>query len=261
MAPPPSSPSNSLPPSPSPKSPSRSETQSPTAYSPIPPRKTISVYTSLPPSLSASNHASNIGRDAYVSPSLNEVRAYRDTGPVELPTRKPTRKPTPQSLPPGPPAIEIEGGLEVVETRESSNPPDFEKMMGQSQLGLRRLSVVPDGDARSISNLSSAGTVSSRTKRSLFGRFGSSRRPSLSPLPASLEFCFSSSAKQILFWCKKNPDSVIRLQYPNQDPERYEMLIPPDTLTSVTKVQNRSIRLLAAISNLAVALVHIEEVG
>lgn len=239
----------------------RSTNQSPIPHSPVPPRKALSTRASNQPAQSSiQTRLPSPRRDFAIHsfPSaVADVRAYEYPTPVELPSRKSTHRPQ-QSLPP---TIEIDSGLEVVQTSEFNTTSEFEKMMRLPQLGLRRPSLLPEGDSQSISNFSSIGSVSSKTKRGLFSRLGVAKRVSLSPLPVSLEFCFSTSATQILFWCRKNPDTVIRMQHPYEEAERFEMFVP-DTLPShMSKPQTRSIRLLSAAHNTAIALVHIEEVS
>lgn len=265
----PAPPQTAHPPSrPSPTGPMRSADQSPVTPQDVPRRKSLPKQSS---GFSSPTHTTPISpvhtpTPHYVVPPkqevkatqdkpATEVRAYQYTGPIELPTRMPTHRPQ-QSIP----SVEFEEGLHVVEATEFQSTSDYEAMMGTPQLGLRPLSPQPS-DAQSISNLSSVGTISGKPFKGLFGRFGGSKRPPPSPLPTSLEFCFSNCAKQIVFWCRRNPDSIVRLPYPFETARRCEMLVPDQLVPAPNRQQTRSIRLLAASADVAVAIVHIEEVS
>ncbi|KAF2105986.1 hypothetical protein BDV96DRAFT_591658 [Lophiotrema nucula] len=181
----------------------------------------------------------------------NEIRAYQYPGPVELPARKPTHRPEQPTMR----SFQIDTGLQVVEESDSERtrgvslpPPD-----------LRRLSLRLETDDRSLSNLSSIGTVSSKRKSRLFGGFGRSAKPSMPPLPDSLEFCFSNGAQQVLIWCRKNPDSIVRLRQPFQEAERFEIQISSQLAPNSNKQLTCSIRLVAAARGSAVGVVHIAE--
>ena len=216
--------------------------QSPSRFSPSHSRQSSSqVSLPIPPNF--------VNRAAEVRPT-DEIRAYEYYGPVELPTRKPTHKKE-QSIT----SIKVDEGLHIAETAS-----DFEKSKGSPQSGLRPLSPSAE-DSRSISNFSSVGSISGKPFKGLLGRFGGSKKPSLIPLPAGLEFCFSNCAQHIIFWCKRNPDSIIRLRHPFESAQRCEMLVPAPLVPAPNRSQARSIRLLAASTDVAVAIVHIEEVG
>ena len=251
-------------------SPSRSANQSPASPQDMPTRKSLpkqrdSGFSSLTPSTPTSPENRPISN--YTIPPIqevkptqeprppNEVRAYQYPGPFELPTRKPTHRPQ-QSTP----SRDFDEGLHVVETDQSDSTSDFEKIVGMRPPGLRPLSPQSD-EARSISRFSSVGTISGKPFKRLFGGLGGAKKPQTTPLPAGLEFCFSNCARQIVFWCRRNPDSILSLPYPFKTAQRCKMLVPDQLVPAPNRPQARSIRLLAASTDVAVAMVHIEEVS
>ncbi|ORY18408.1 hypothetical protein BCR34DRAFT_343452 [Clohesyomyces aquaticus] len=123
----------------------------------------------------------------------------------------------------------------------------------------RRESMFSDTDNRSI--LSSSASTASRKKSKFFGRLMGSGRPSLEPLPPSLEFRFSICGKHLTLWCKKDPLHVVQISEPFATGRCYELVLPDSMKPSPGKQQARSIRHLASSGNVIAALVHIEDVS
>ena len=119
---------------------------------------------------------------------------------------------------------------------------------------------VPARDTVSVKTSSSISNFSIKTRNQLSRLFRRTKhipKPPKPVLPEDIQFCFSSCTQHIWFWCKKDPDSLVRLRDPFKDGQRFSIDHQDGLNNTMLK---RNIRHLSATRDIVVMVLNLDEV-
>ncbi|KAF2702784.1 hypothetical protein K504DRAFT_539343 [Pleomassaria siparia CBS 279.74] len=114
-------------------------------------------------------------------------------------------------------------------------------------------------DTQSIKTSSSSGSVSIKARKRWKSLIPGTKETPTVALPPSIEFCFSSCARHLWIWSKKDQTSVVRMRHPFTNAEHFSIKAPEGLAFPPNKAPLMSMRHLAATRDVVVAAVSIED--